>query len=312
MIWSGCVDFVPDRDIPDLSSKTIIVTGGNAGLGKETVLRLAKHNPGRLYLGARSKSRADLAIGEILKAAPHAHITFLELDLSSLASVKRAAETVLANESRLDVLINNAGIMAVPAALTEDGYEIQFGTNQMGQALFTKLLMPLLSQTASQPSSDVRIINLSSGAHMITLKGGFVPEACKTNMAEFHTVRRYGHSKLANILFTKELAKRYPNITSVAVHPGRVKSNLTDKWFQGGFSVGGTLQRTLDVVIEQSVEKGALTQLWTATAKKEDVKTGSYYTPIAREGGESASAKNEKLAAKLWEWTEGEFRALGY
>lgn len=308
----GCSKFVPERDIPDLSQKVIIVTGGNAGLGKESVLQLAKRNPAKLYLSARSKPKGGAAIAEITKAVPSAKITFLELDLSSFASVKRAADTILAAESRLDILLNNAGIMAVPPALTEDGYEIQFGTNHMGHALLTKLLMPLLSKTAGQRDSDVRIINLSSTAHMLPPSGGFLPDACKTNMESTNTLWRYGQSKLANILFTKELARRYPNIKSVAVHPGRVKSQLTDQWLTGNFSVMGTFQKVVDVLIETPVEKGALTQLWTVAVKKENLKNGAYYQPVAKEGGETGTAKNMKLARKLWEWTEEEFTRQGY
>ena len=251
----GCLKFDPDRDIPDLSFKVIIVTGGTAGLGKETVLQLAKHGPGKLYLTARSKSKADAAIAEITKAVPHAKIDFLELDLASFASVKRAADTILAVESRLDILMNNAGVMALPPGVTEDGYEIQFGTNHMGHALLTRLLMPLLTKTAALPDSDVRIINLSSGAHSLTPSGGFAPEACKTDMSSTHTYVRYGQSKLANILYTKELAKRYPKIASVAVHPGRVKSQLLDKMFDSGFTVVSTLQKAADFFIETPVEK---------------------------------------------------------
>ena len=186
--------FDADQDIPDISSKVIVVTGGNSGVGKESVLQLSKHRPAKLYLTARSKAKYDAAIEDIKKANPEAeaNIIFLELDLASFASVKTAASTILTENDRLDVLMNNAGVMALPPGLTKEGYEIQFGTNHMGHALLTKLLMPLLLKTAEQPDSDVRIINVSSGAHGVAPKGGFLPETVTTTMEKYHTYTRYG------------------------------------------------------------------------------------------------------------------------
>ena len=251
----------PEKDIPDLSSRVIIVTGGNDGVGKETVKQLAKHDPEKLYLCARSSSKAEAAIADISRAVPNAQITFLELDLASFASVKRAADTVLLSVTHLDLLINNAGVMCLPPSLTKDGYEVQFGTNHMGHALFTKLLMPLLSKTASQPGADVRIISLSSAAEKNTIKGGFVPEKCLTPMETEHEIKRYGQSKLANILFTKELARRYPNITSVAIHPGRVQTPLIEHWVNGPGWWPRLVRLSDSIVVPMPVEQGALTQL---------------------------------------------------
>lgn len=137
------------EDIPDLSEQVIIVTGGNAGLGLETIRQLGRHNPARIYLGARSRAKAEAAINELKSSNPQiAPISFLELDLASFASVRAAAETFSRAESRLDILMNNAGIMMTPEGLTKEGYEIQFGTNVMGPALFTHCLLPILQKTA--------------------------------------------------------------------------------------------------------------------------------------------------------------------
>jgi len=206
------VSFNPDKDIPDLRGKVILVTGGNIGLGRESIYQLAKHNPSKIFLGARTKAKADATIAEIKKELPSANITFLDLDLASFASIKQAADTFEASSKRLDMLMNNAGIMACPAALTKEGYETQFGTNHVGHALLTKLLLPTLQRTAKEPGSDVRIINLSSSAHNWAPKGGLVFDAMKTDMQSYSTWARYGQSKVANILFNKELAKRYPSI----------------------------------------------------------------------------------------------------
>ena len=136
-------------EIPDLSGQVIIVTGGTAGLGLECIRQLSTHNPAHIYLAARSQEKADTLIRELRDSIPEAcPITFLSLDLSSFSSVKAAAAAFLRQETRLDILMNNAGIMMTPEGLTEDGYEVQFGTNVMGPALFTLLLLPLLQQTA--------------------------------------------------------------------------------------------------------------------------------------------------------------------
>jgi NAD(P)-dependent dehydrogenase (short-subunit alcohol dehydrogenase family) len=125
--------FAPETDIPLLAGKIIVTTGSNGGLGYESLIHLAKHSPSKIYLCARSKDKYDNAMKGISAAVPDApnFVKYLELDLASLASVKKAAETFNAENDRLDVLMNNAGIMAQPPALTKDGFEIQFGTNHM-------------------------------------------------------------------------------------------------------------------------------------------------------------------------------------
>lgn len=279
-------------------------------MGKESILQLSKHRPAKLYMTARSQAKYDTAVADIKASNPDANITYLELDLASFASVKTAASNILAENERLDVLINNAGIMAVPPGLTKDGFEIQFGTNHVGHALFTKLLMPLLLKTAERPGSDVRIINLSSGAHMAAPKGGFLPETVTTTMEKYHTYSRYSQSKMANIYFSRALAAKYPSITSVAIHPGRVETPLLDGYFQKT-SAMSLFQKTFDFFAMIPVEKGAINQLWAAVGKKENVKSGSYYVPVGKEGGNAASKLKGK-PEELWDWQEEQFKRLGY
>ena len=218
--------------------------------------------------------------------------------------------------------------MAQPASLTKDGYEAQFGTNHVGHALFTKLLLPTLEKTAAEPNSDVRIINLSSEGHKFAPKAGFVPEACKTDMADYNTWTRYGQSKLANILFSRVLAEKYPAITSVAIHPGAVMTNLAGPFMESHPYLTMAFQWVLPSVMATAVV-GAYNQTWAATApvvgkawtekaggeKKAGMKlvtSGNYYVPVAKDGGDNKISKDLVLARKLWDWTEKELQEKGY
>ncbi|KAI9817472.1 MAG: hypothetical protein M1827_001082 [Pycnora praestabilis] len=301
--------FTPETDIPDLSGKVILVTGGNTGLGKETILQLAKHDPSYIYLAARTPSKAEAAISEIKTSVPKASITYLPLDLSSLASVKDAADKFNSQSQRLDILMNNAGIMAVPEGETKDGYEIQFGTNHMGHALLTKLLLPTLLKTAEKQSAgEVRIVNLSSEGHNLAPWTGIIFDQAK--LLKQGAWPRYGQSKLANILFARELARRYPTITSVAVHPGLIKTDLyapnrkSNAIVRYGMMLMGPL-------IMHDVPEGARNQLWAATSQ-EGVVSGAYYKPVASKSSGSGNSRDEKLANKLWDWTENELTSKGY
>ena len=281
---------------------------GNVGLGKETILQLAKHNP-KIYLAARTPSKAKDAIASIKQQVPNADITFLELDLTSLASIKTAAETFVASNQRLDILINNAGVMAQPPGLTKDGYEIQFGTNHVGHFFFTKLLLPILQRTAAEPNTDVRVINVSSIGHMMPPSGGFLPDQVVTNMETYNTWKRYGQSKLANILFTRELARRYPEIKSVAVHPGSVETNLATGFLEAHPWLN-MIARQLFSYISVKAEEGALNQLWCATST--EIENGAYYTPVANKSDGSGYSRDRELAEKLWSWSEEQLKVKGY
>ena len=232
---------------------------GNNGLGLETCRQLAKHNP-HIYLAARTPSKAESAIADIKATVPNANVTFLELDLASLDSVKKAADTFNAKADRLDVLINNAGVMALPASTTKDGYEIQFGTNHIGHFFFTKLIMPTLQRTA-EGNSDVRIVNLSSEGHRLPPKGGLALKDAHSDMASYSTWVRYGQSKLANILFTRELARRYPAIKSFAVHPGGIETGLS-QGFEKEHPYFAAFARPIAAVFLTTVQQGALTQIY--------------------------------------------------
>ncbi|KIW99759.1 uncharacterized protein Z518_10687 [Rhinocladiella mackenziei CBS 650.93] len=298
------VSFNPKRDIPALDGKVILVTGGNIGLGKQSVLEFSRHGPEQVWLAARNLDKAKAAADEIKQQVPDAPIKLLELDLSSFESVKRAAQTFSAGSDRLDILMLNAGIMAAPPGLSKDGYEIQFGTNHMGHALLTKLLLPILERTArSGPDADVRIVSLSSRGHMLAPKGGIQFDSLKTRADSLGAYGRYGQSKLSNILFARQLAQLYPQFTVSAIHPGMVRTNLLSgatgsPLMQMVFNLSRALR------VASPVEKGALNQLWASVSK--DVKSGEYYEPVGVGGSATVHGKDDDLAQKLWDWTEKE------
>lgn len=318
--------FSPATDIPDLSGKVILVTGGrlfsrllaqfiltqdsgNTGLGLESVRQLAAHNPSRIYLASRTPSKGEAAVEGIKKAVPSADIVFLPLDLASFDSISAAAKDLTSKSQRLDILLNNAGVMALPNGKTKDGYEIQFGTNHIGHALLTRLLLPTLLETAKQPGADVRIINLTSEAHNFARSANVLCDQRKLEAQGAWT--RYGLSKLANILFTHELAKRYPSITSVSVHPGIIKSDLWAPNAQSNTFMKYIMMAPL-VLTGQSIQEGAKNQLFAATGKKADLVNGTYYKPIGSASKGNGLAQDSKLATKLWEWTEKELDGKGY
>lgn len=303
------MSFTPDKDIPDLSGKVILVTGGNSGLGRESVLQLAKHHPRQIIMASRSQVKAEAAIAEIEALVPDAKIAFLPVDLASFASIKKAAASVIQEYDRLDVLLNNAGMMGVPPGLTEDGYEAHFGSNHMGPALLTKLLLPLLSKTSEEPDSDVRIVQLSSSGYQWSPAGGLQFDQLKTPWDKVSARARYGQSKLANIYFSKTMAKRHPKIKCVSLHPGVVNTsifeNTRDSYWYFAWAINLIVR-----LFFTDVSKGALGQLWAAVGKADELKSGAYYEPLKKEI-KNKVLEDEELAEKLWNWQEKEFAEHG-
>ncbi|KAI2791839.1 hypothetical protein POX_c04718 [Penicillium oxalicum] len=307
--YFGGVKFRPETDIPDLSDKVILVTGGNAGLGKETVLQLAQHNPRKIFLGARTESKAIEAIKSIKATITNeVEIVWLPLDLTSTRSIRNAAEKFHAESDRLDRLVLNAGVMALPPGETEMGHEIQLGTNHTGHFMLTKLLLPTLQRTAETPGSDVRIVSLSSVAH--NLAPSLETILNQEKLKKVNTNARYGASKAANILFAAELSRRYPSITSVSVHPGVI---LTDLY--GAINDRAALLRwsiKLLRLFGSSVPQGACNSLWAAAgAKKEDLHNGAYYVPVGNWKQHNKYVQSEEMGKRLWDWSEAEAKKAG-
>ncbi|KAI5805222.1 hypothetical protein EDC01DRAFT_642662 [Geopyxis carbonaria] len=305
----------PASDMPDQSGKTFIVTGGNTGLGYEAILAFVKKGA-HVIMAARSTSKAKAATESIKKACPSADIVFLPLDLSDFSSIRVFAESVKKNYAHIDVLVNNAGVMALPYSTTAQGQEIQFGTNHMGHYYLTRLLLPLLL-AAPAP----RVVNLSSAGHNIAWRGlptlypnplgtptlGQVSEVAKY-LEGITTYERYGISKLANLLHAKSLALKYPKLVVVSCHPGVIVSNLYESFIASSFLAAWSTVLLRRITI--SVKTGALNQIWCATVPATEIVSGKYYVPVGRlpgwleYSGESRWAKNEQEAERLWWWSD--------
>jgi len=257
-------------DIPDLTGKVIIVTGANSGIGYEAAREFARKGA-QTILACRNMDKAQVAVATIQVGMPEAQVEIMQLDLASQTSVHRFADEFKAKYDRLDVLLNNAGIMAVPYATTEDGFESQFGTNHLGHFALTGLLIDLLLKT---PGS--RVVNVSSGGHRFgTME---FDDLMFEDGQGYSSVRAYGRSKLANILFTNELQRRYEAIgadaISVAAHPGLSSTNLAqhlnDNWYMKPIM-------KLEPLTSQSAAMGALPMI--RAAVDPDVQGGQYYGP---------------------------------
>ncbi|KAK5069686.1 hypothetical protein LTR64_008130 [Lithohypha guttulata] len=204
--------------------------------------------------------------------------------------------------------------MALDAAVTKDGYEVQFATNHIGHALLIKLLLPMMLRTAELPDSDVRIINMASTAYKTAPSEGIAFGSLKTNQDGLRGMiggkwTRYGQSKLANILYARELAKRYPSIKTVSVHPGYIKTDIFS-----GVSFLTALPVRLGVMLGSAwtpVEEGPYNQTWAGTTARENLEDGAYYVPIAKKGSlDTKQARDDALAEKLWDWTQKELEAF--
>lgn len=277
-------------------------------MGKESILALAINHPEHIYFSGRDHVKAAAVINEV-KALSETSLTFIECDLASLASVKNAAKQFTSASTRLDVLMCNAGVMALPPGLTTDGYEVQFGTNHLGHALLVKLLLPILLRTVQQVSnSEARIVFLTSVGFRAHPFGGILFETLRTpqDFVIFGPWFRYAQSKLANIIYAAELARRYPRITTVSVHPGVAATSLV-----GNLSF---LQRVFVYVTNLGQVKSAVdtvgNQLWAATTRgekeNEKIVNGGYYEPVAILGKHDQCSNSEELAEKLWDWTQKE------
>ncbi len=258
--------------IPDQSGRIALVTGANSGLGLETTRALAARGA-TVVLACRSLAKAQKAREELLtSAASIGALDVLPLDLADLASVAAAARTVSERYGRLDLLINNAGVMAPPRTLTRDGFELQFGTNHLGHFALTLALLPLLRD---QPGA--RVVTVTSGAQYF----GRIAFDDLQGERRYDRWRAYGQSKLANVMFSLELQRRLTaqgsGALSLAAHPGFARTNLQPASIAASGSWLEPLAYRLMDPLFQSAAMGALPQLFAATAP--DARPGGHYGP---------------------------------
>ena len=250
-----------EADIPDLTGRTAIVTGANSGIGFHTARALAQHGA-EVTLAVRSLDRGEEAATRIRAVAPTAAVQVRPLDLASLASVEAFADAwVTEHPDGLDLLVNNAGVMAIPRRLTPDGFEMQFGTNHLGHFALTGRLLGSLT---ARPGA--RVVSVSSGAHRF----GRMDFADLMGEQHYSPWRAYGQSKLANLLFIGELQRRLERdrvpVKAMAAHPGFADTNLQQAGpAMRGSTRGARLMALSNRLLAQPADMGALPTLFAAT-----------------------------------------------
>ncbi|KIY48210.1 NAD(P)-binding protein [Fistulina hepatica ATCC 64428] len=288
------------EDVPDLTGKVMMVTGGNAGIGKETVKVLLAHNA-KVYIVSRNAEKGKTAIQELAEATGKEPI-FLKVDLSDMHSVKACAEEFKSKESRLDVLFNNGGVMFPKPDVTADGYDMIWAANCMGHWYLTKLLLPVLLETAKiSPDGKARVVNVSSNGHELIKDIKFDAFRDGPVRKRMGPLTLYSQSKFGNVVVSAELARRYGDqgLVSTSLNPGAIRSELQRNfpWYMSGWT--GFLM--------YPVELGALTSLYAGTSPEGANFNGQYLIPWARVG-KSASPKTQdpELGKALWEWMESQ------
>ncbi|MGH3599584.1 MAG: oxidoreductase [Pseudonocardiaceae bacterium] len=291
-------------DVADQAGRTVLVTGANSGLGLQTAMVFAGRGA-TVLMACRDPQRGRAQVERVRARSSGADVTLIQLDLADLTSVRKAADEVRAiTGDRLDVLVNNAGVMASPPRLTADGFELQIGTNHLGHAALTWLLAPALVPGA-------RVVTVSSLAHR---GGGLDVNDLNFERRRYSPVAAYSASKLANLLFTFELDRRARglgrNLLAVAAHPGLTATELASTTTRMHLPAPFVqVVRWGNKLISQGVAAGALPQLYAATAA--DVLSGEYFGPsnLGQTRGApgrvaaSAVAHNERTARLLWERT---------
>jgi NAD(P)-dependent dehydrogenase (short-subunit alcohol dehydrogenase family) len=298
MAWSAA-------DIPNQSGRIAVVTGANGGLGLEVARELARAGA-HVVMAARDPRKTEAAVASILAGAPGSSLEVQPLDLASLASVRRAAASILATQPTIDVLVNNAGLMGVPEQRTEDGFEMQLGVNHLGHFAMTALLLPALLR-----SSDARVVTVTSWGR----EAGRPVDPDNPHLAgRYDPWRAYGQSKLANVHFGLELDRRFRAAglpaRSLVVSPGFVHTDLQAR---SARESGGWTQRFFHATVRglgMSPARGALPLLRAATDP--NVEGGAFYAPRFVSWGSPVrrplfrSTRNAHHMATLWRVSERE------
>ncbi|EIW81022.1 NAD(P)-binding protein [Coniophora puteana RWD-64-598 SS2] len=287
------------EDIPDLAGQVHVVTGANTGVGKEIAKALLSKNA-KVYIASRDRAKSEAAIEE-LKQATGKEAFFIQLNLSKLSDIKAAAEEFSSKESQLHVLYNNAGLMFPPISqLTEDGYDLQWGTNVLGTYYFTKLLLPTMLETAkTAPDGKVRVVTTASVVHYMV--NGLNYNTFKDGPArkKMGTQKLYYQSKHGDVMLANELARRYGDqgLVSTSVNPGNLNTELARhltsfrQWF-------------LRTFISYPAPMGALTSLYCGTSPEGNQWNGRFFAPWARADQAHPATDDAKAGQELWSWLE--------
>ncbi|KAM0748647.1 NAD(P)-binding protein [Meredithblackwellia eburnea MCA 4105] len=296
-------------DVPNLTGKVAIVTGGNAGIGKGTCRGLLAKGC-TVYMASRSKEKAELAIEELKTETGVNTIEFLKLDLNDLRTIPQTASDFLARENRLDILVNNAGIMfPEQGSATVQGIEQQFGVMVLGHHALTKALLPILVKTAEiSDTKTVRVVTVTGAGHLLANKDAINFKVLE-NPNLWKAYDSHMQAKLGNIIFSNELARRYADkgVLAVSVHPGLIRSQLRD-----GHT--GLLNWVSNKFLEFPEEFGPLTSLFAASSPELTIEkdSGGYFVPWCRKYHPGhKQALNEALAKEMWEWCEKQESKVG-
>jgi NAD(P)-dependent dehydrogenase (short-subunit alcohol dehydrogenase family) len=283
--------------VPDMQGKTVVVTGGNSGIGFETAAALASMGA-RVLVTARNADKGRAAVAAITERLHgEGQLQLVVFDLANLASVRQGATEILEQAPRLDVLVNNAGLVLTERAETVDGYEATFATNHLGPFLLTNLLLDRITAT---PGS--RVVNVASTAHSAARKG--IPFDDLQSTARYRGMQVYGQSKLANILFTLELARRFAasgvSVTANSLHPGTVRTGYgSDGDARGLLAVGIKIASPFFL----SPVKGAQTSIYLASSPEVEGVSGKYFVKCkARKPRKWA--QDPEAAQRLWQVSE--------
>jgi NAD(P)-dependent dehydrogenase (short-subunit alcohol dehydrogenase family) len=281
--------------VPDMQGKTVVVTGGNSGIGFETAAALASMGA-RVVLTARNADKGRAAVSALTQRVDgKGQVQLVVFDLADLASVRRGAAEILEQAPRLDVLVNNAGLVLTERAETVDGYEATFAINHLGPFLLTNLLLERL--TASAPS---RVVNVASTAHNAARKG--IPFDDLQSTRSYRGMRVYGESKLANILFTLELARRFEGrgVTANSLHPGTVRTGYGGDGDTRGFLAFGI---KIASPFFLSPAKGARTSVYLASSPDVEDVSGEYFVKC-KPRKPRRWARDPEAAQRLWQVSE--------
>ncbi|KAH9321692.1 hypothetical protein KI387_016331, partial [Taxus chinensis] len=283
----------------DATGLTAIVTGGTSGIGTETVRVLALRGA-QVFMPARNLENGNRVKEALLKENPAAKVDVMELDVGSLKSVYKFAASFKSLNQPLNILINNAGIMACPFQLSEDGIELQFATNHLGHFLLTNLLLDKLKATAKETGIQGRIINVSSAAHKRAPPEGIRFDKIN-DKSSYIPFQAYGQSKLANILHANELAGRLEDekadVTANSLHPGIIPTNIIRHIKMLAFPVA------LLKFLIKSIPQGAATTCYLALHPDVKGANGKYFSDC-EEAKLTPNATNPALARQLWDFSE--------